>query len=925
MARSAVRSGLQALMFLSAAFGVPTAQADQTDEIVAAREAYLAARDGEGAVKRALERVARDAQGAAEQIGRLLDANTESYDRLLAEIADANEAIKTKLVEQISAEAVPAGLKDEYLEARRRYDEARPVFEIIARSQLISDLPEWRAIQDHIVRLSREVGDAQARGAARAAEIGREIPPLEARRAALLGRLEQAIQVPSGGPAFDRWARAAADLADALEKARAAEVATTVAFDAYALAVRPDPPAWLRRVVVTAGGRETYRASWRVRRDGDDDPVERLRRAMVREPVEDLGRVIADIEQERREQAEKRLQLAYEMRPLNLRLDEYAATILEMGQKKVIAAALVEMVGVIVETALTGGAATAARKAQEMAQEAAINTFQRQAARRAAGARGAQLARMELQLVGKEVVEREAAAVARRLESPWAALRQALAQRARERALREGANPELAARAALAQFAAGQNRMAELAALQGRWDARASLLAQGLEAPLRKIEVALGSKKGADVLTNTETYKQVSSIVKNEVVKDTAGVVVSDLIEAGFARGGVFVLKEGVSRSGAAALRIAEEGVKGWQAVRTGAAAFAGAPTKLPHLKEALGSAKGNLLALGTTAAKAAVTAYFSAQEWAADAAFWETMAELDGRYEIYLRQLEADRGLLRIWQENQRRRAELLGFINAVTGPREKRILADDRPEEGDGELELQLGFATALEVAPKVTLGGVAVAMAAVDATPGGAETWRGRVATDRLPAGESEVTLEVDLAAAQDAFEHLDGDPETHAHIDMRADLETKGRSQREIWAGYDPGPDRSHRIKLADPYAGLWRRGDTVLRLARRGDEIEGTIEVPSATARERGFAEGMTVMRGRVEGRALVARVLVRYEKVVAERCPGSEFWADVRYDASERDVLKGSWENRPMDDGCVVKGREPVQDRLARRARGSGR
>ncbi len=141
MARSAVRSGLQALMFLSAAFGVPTAQADQTDEIVAAREAYLAARDGEGAVKRALERVARDAQGAAEQIGRLLDANTESYDRLLAEIADANEAIKTKLVEQISAEAVPAGLKDEYLEARRRYDEARPVFEIIARSQLISDLP----------------------------------------------------------------------------------------------------------------------------------------------------------------------------------------------------------------------------------------------------------------------------------------------------------------------------------------------------------------------------------------------------------------------------------------------------------------------------------------------------------------------------------------------------------------------------------------------------------------------------------------------------------------------------------------------------------------------------------------------------------------------------------------------------------------
>jgi len=136
------------------------------------------------------------------------------------------------------------------------------------------------------------------------------------------------------------------------------------ALAAYLAVLRPEPPPYLQSVQVYVGGKAMYRAEWRV--DGQSADI------VTRELTERLERVLADakgmlttMQEMRDDLRDERIKLLGPVIRYSGEINLAAIDIRFAGIMVVLAPAMIEAAGVVIEVALSGGASTVERHAVE--------------------------------------------------------------------------------------------------------------------------------------------------------------------------------------------------------------------------------------------------------------------------------------------------------------------------------------------------------------------------------------------------------------------------------------------------------------------------------------------------------------------------------------------------------------------------------
>lgn len=818
-------------------------------------------------------------------------------------VEKAKRELLALLDERAQSQIKVANIADRAAAARRVYDDARPIYEVRGRTERLADIPEWKAIE----KLARDTGTefqrVQREEQPRQQDIDRRIA---AKQADIKRLAEAAIPLAPADPT-GAWLAAAAKAGLAQQAYTQAQAALVRAFDGYAARLGTTRPPFLEAVSASVGNRPLYDGVWR-RDPAVEDPNE-ARRRDIRGVLDKLTTSIHERESEREEMRRHRLEITYSLRIRTPAIIEAGQRAAQAEFDKVLYTALAEAAGTIVEAAVTGGASVAIKAAEQAAESAVEKAVARRVGQAAAAGEAEAVASMRrLAMQSTRALSEDAAKFVKELE-------ELAVEAATRRALRSGEAIATATAGARreAQQVLRSMRSADPVVREEATRQAVILFGDKVREFVTPIAVAHESKTGSAALA--------SLLDSGSTVRDVAGVVLGDTIEQGMARGTAYALAVAPSATGAGidAVRAAALGnATKWQTIKAGSATFLRSGIKLKEFKETfLGNRRLNLITVGTTAVKAAITKHFADQQymWARLAA--ELSFQWDMEYHMLKQSLDADREIAGPLHEAYELQAELRAYLALLEGPRKLEPTDGDLDMARDAIIDLTLRFSTEVG-APTATLGGVALTLQPSGAPATGAALWTARIALGSLPADALSAQLAVSLPASPAPAMALDSDPTTPGLPDPRVPIRVEGGHAVVAWLQLEGGSDGHHTLLLRDPWRGLWARGASRIRIEREGAALTGRLEVAGEPGRsQRGFEQGAVVLRGMVSShRQAQLDLLARYDGDWRQRCsdaaPG--YWArgDYTLDAAAG-RLSGTWEDRQLDESCKVA--ETVQQR----------
>ncbi|MGE0152910.1 MAG: hypothetical protein AB7R90_09850 [Reyranellaceae bacterium] len=909
-----------------------SATAGLQEELVAAKEAYVAAKQEEKAAHERLDRAAAAAAAAEAKVAQAAREELAKAQAIEQRKQAAERELLALLERRAEIELEVAGVRDLAAEARRAYDQAQPIYLIVARTQQLSDYPEWKAIERRASETALAATRAVEAARPRIAAVDKEIEAKQRQVLAIEAEFAQPV-VPLNQTLMRAWLEAGIDVAIARRDLAAAERALTAAFDRYLAKLGPARPPYLEAVTADIGIRTVYRGVWQRRKEGNEDDAARI--AALRAARDELDGTITERQREADEARQHRLEIAESMHGKALRFVAAEERRYDAQFKKIAFAALAEMGGTIVEVALTGGVATAVRKAGEITEEKVAELAAQKLLRNSAplaeeaSEAAARLALRSEQAFARQVrtayAEAERLAVeaaARRVQRTGEALDVATidARRQLQRALKGLADTDPAIRAEAVGLARRLLGERAVIVLEPLLQAAAGKKGGGALADLLHSGGA-----GGDPIGRLSAPDAASG--SSNVAADVKSVVMGDIYEQGIARGLSYAISVApdAGRAGLEGLRqAAAANASNWRQIASGSKEFLKGGVDLAKFKDAMkGTARGNLVGLATTGAKAMITAHYGAQEEAAGRLAYELYAAMTVEQNLLTRLQEAGRKLEDDLKEARRLRAEIDTYLALLGSPRELDVTDDPDDVDPAADLVVLLRFSAAIDKAPKATAAGIALDLQAQQPGAEGAALWKATLKRAQLPADAASVPLVVELAPGTGPFPTLDSDPATPARPDPRT--ATPGADATKLeWIALDAGPDRHHKIVVRDPWTGIWTRGNTRIRITRRHYDLTGVVETAGEPGRsERGFAAGETVMRGSI-GRNRTAQVelLARYDKEWRGKCPASAggYWSPGRYTLDPAGVLAGEWEDRQLDAGCKIAEAVTQKDTLRREA-----
>jgi len=652
-----------------------------------------------------------------------------------------------------------------------------------------------------------------------------EIDELQRRYLAALLDLRQLPKDPAPLRRLD--AIAAVGLAE--RERVAAETAVERAYAVLLSVLARDGLPALTDVRVSSGNTVFYRAEWRRADSGaaDNAEIARLReqaRARLRQYDED----IEDIAINRTEQHAVRLELAQQMHAESARLMARADAYAEALMDQAYAALVLDVAQATVEIALTGGAATLARKSAEVATEAAVKAA---ALKRAARVSVNAMTPMERALL--DDVTRRGDALSdglRRAVKFGSEFLTELLERRLADLRRQGMEANAASVLAHREF---QPLLDQLQALQSR-SAVANRLAS--ESAHLQQEVAgffsqLRLKAPADF---DEIFDQAFDEIATKAIVLAITQVGGRLTEDGQRASG---LKGATGVSDALsgdAMELAlgslvqsyqvqlpaAEALTRWQAIKAGTGRLAGA-LHPENLKQAamLNVSSISASVLGS-AVKAMMLEVFDRKVDAAVEAFWHSYGVISQRHDVYYASLVADRAAAEDIANLSAERAAHKAFLAGLRAPRSLTRSADDTVRDPEQRLRLELGFSAALPQAPIVSLGGKTLALQPVGALP--AQRWAVEFAAAELSDGDLPLLVEPPEGMA------LDSDPRSVV-------LPLPQQAGRVTLRG---GSDTHHRLKVALQrqtacqtigFAGHWHTNWGPVSIRQEGNRLLGDFD------------------------------------------------------------------------------------------------
>ncbi|MGE3906361.1 MAG: hypothetical protein AB7F36_10435, partial [Reyranellaceae bacterium] len=602
-------------------------QADARTELVAAQRAYVAAREAEQAAAGAADRAQEAQEAAVARVTAAADAELRALAALQERKAAAERAVMALLERRAEIQLEVARVRDEAGEARRAYDQARPIYLLIARTQQLSDYPEWKAIERRASDTIREAERVRVAAQPRLAVIDQEIETAKQKVLAIDGQFARPVTGPDDA-AMRSWLEAAVAVGAARRRLSEAQRNLTAAFDLYLSKLAPARPAYLESVKAEVGILTPYSGVWRRKKESSDEDAARI--ADLRAVRDDLADTINERDRQAEEWRQQRLAIAESMHATTLRYVAAEERRFDAQFKKIGFAALAEICGTIVEVALTGGAATVLRKASEVTEqkvaEMAAQKLLRQSAPLTdeAAEAAARLARRSEEAFVRQVrsayAEAERLAVeaaARRVQRTGEALDVATidARRQLQKALKGLVDTDPALRAEAQRLARRLLGEQAVIVLDPIVQAAAGKHGGGAIADLLH-----GGGAGSDPIQRLAADSPAAAA--NDAVADVKSVVMGDLYEQGIARGISYAVDVApdAARAGLKAARdAAAANASRWRQVASGSKEFLKGGVKWANFKDAMkGSARGNLVGLATTSAKALVVAYYGAEEQAA-------------------------------------------------------------------------------------------------------------------------------------------------------------------------------------------------------------------------------------------------------------------------------------------------------------------
>ncbi len=924
------RAALALILAVAPAVGV---QADQQSELLAAQQNYAAARAAEKAAGEKSEQAEQALSAAVARITEAAVAELARVDGIERRRQAAQRELMALLERRAEIDLDVARVRDLAAEAARAYDQALPVYLLIGRTQQLADYPEWKAIERRASETARAAQQARDNARPGLEAVDREIA--EKQRQILA--IEAEFAAPLAGPgdaAMRGWleagivaGRTRRDLADAQQ-------ALAEAFDRYVAKLEPARPPFLEAVSADVGLRTIYRGVWRTKRETEQGMAARI--AELRAARDELDASIFEREREADRLRQQRLEIAEGMHAAALRYVDAEERRVDAQIKKIAFTALAEIGGTIVEAALTGGAATALRKAAEATEEKVAEMAAQKLLRSSAPLTE------EASEAAARLARRSEEAFARQVRSAYAEAERLAVEAAAARVQRTGEALDVAtidARRHLAQ------------ALKGLADSDPAIRAEAQRLAIRLFgekavivleplaQAGLGKPGGgvlADLLHSQgpggDPVARLSAddavAGSSNVAADVTSVVMGDLYEQGIARGVSYAISVApdAARAGVTAMReAAVANASRWRQIASGSREFIKGGVNWGNFKDAMqGTARANLIGLATTSAKALITAYYSAEESAAGRLAFELYARMTVDQELFNKLREGGQVLDDDLREARRVRAEIATYLALLGGPRELDITDDSDGIDPDGDIAILLRFSVPIDRAPRGSLAGVALTFKAEGGGSEGAALWRAVLPRRQVPADAPSAQLVVGLADGTLPFARLDADPATPARPDPRAPPTAVGSAIELKWIDLDAGDDRHHKIVLRDPWSGIWTRGATRLRLTRQDSYLTGVVETAGEPGRsERGFAAGERVMRGTVGAdRIAYLELLARYDAAWRQKCPAAAqgYWSPGRYTLDPAGVLAGEWEDRQLDESCAVAETVKRQDTLRREA-----
>lgn len=785
--------------------GMPDASAWQDpSDFDTARRAFAAAIAAE---RSQAEDVARAEARALEAERALAAAGAEQArgsSAAVERLAKITASLSAKLDERERALLGPIILRAEHAVLRRWYDLLLPHagvlgpgslrmlrfhLEELQAAQAIApqrvEFNDFRDLQRYLAELNRRL-----RQAAQESEKHAEALRLEAEQLAI--SQERALRdVAAGagidGALMDRWRTHL----QAVDAARLAlddrQRAVIQAFDAYLAAGRRNSPPFVRRVAIRQV-RDLYIASW-TGRDGNaatSSTDADLRKLLGTRSM--LEAAIGEIESQRRALAAERLPKAESMHRQSLLLYDRAQTYRSAIWNQAIAEVVIEVTITLTEVAVTGGAATLARKASEAALQAAESATARRAlaggldqsvyaSLKGTGARFSEQQLERVRAVGvrsgtftQRYVEAAERAAASRGEDVYRAGRLAAIEADRvldkvdmaEGLLQQAAEFERAQRRALADAEIFQDiakrEVSNIENLAGK--GIPPLLAGGR------------GPSGAVPANRSLEFREGRPQVASGLIGDAIGLTIQNAVATG-----QYVF-------GATAREFIDAD-KATIARRLGALRQS---ANLENVQDAFkGQLRGNLVNVVGAATKGAVNAYFGAVADDALHDFYRMFAELQMDYALYWAGVETDVKFAKELAGLRPALAEVMAGLNQLSARRELRRDVDVALTDPSAPVEVEIEFSNVLDRRPAVTLGGVPVAMSPRGQLP--AAVWRGSIAADALPRGQA--PLAVELTPGTRPWAQLDTDPRTPA---------MPLTPQNFTWLAVEAGPDRHHRLKI-----------------------------------------------------------------------------------------------------------------------------
>jgi len=802
---------LGVLLCLSQSLWFPVPSAAQTPSAEdAAYRAFAEAKAREAETRAASQQAREAARRAESDALAAADAELAARQRQQAELATVERQIVAGFDRLITAGRRPDRLLIELELLERWYELLQPVVANLTERSFrpveveLAGLARQGVIESGERRFAR-YGDLRARIVAvrerlRASEaeserqktaIRAELAGLRRRRNALLAQM--ARPSAAGQQAAAAWLAATRAAARAGERRAQATDEVIRAYLELSRTLEQQRPPVLASVRATAGGESAlYRADWR-HGDGSDvgERDRQERRRILRERRQMVIEAIEELQAVRRIWTAGRLEAAERMAVRSRLLEQWTQRYADDLEMQWWANLGVDIGLTLAELALTGGAATLERKSAEAVEKAVAEASQAEMSPLAAAlarsyrTRGAAATSDTLRSAAQQVafdltseVDEAAKALMRQGVDPRIAEAQArrmfqpaidqITQLDRLQRLANRAHAEdLIVKNELAQFggrfAQGLPDRALLASELGEEALKTVPL--GMPAILRFAQDPDLERRGAKADEEFSGYER-------EFQTNTAGdVVVGEVFEMG-----VMALVNTYKDRPASA---AGEALSRWGRLKQFAGGAAEAQRK---------NARGFGLTIVTGTIKSIMARQTDNMVNADVQNMAELMGELSFLYRQYYIQLQMDRALHGMLTALAASLSAIDQAIQSLDAGYTLALAPGGSPAVPEGsELQLELGFSSALLAAPQVRLANTAVAMQEIGGSNG--LRWQGTVPVRTLGEGTHRLTVSVSPEASPHGA--LDSDPATAA-------IRRPGRDE---WEGFERGPDTRHQIRIA----------------------------------------------------------------------------------------------------------------------------